>query len=108
MNLFRLGHFFIPTPFLLVIAGNHDFTLDTPAFRQMLASSPSLTLGENSTDKAVIERKYGAFGEAESLFLKTFDSGIVLLDEGTHRMKLANGAKLTVFASPYTPSEDAS
>lgn len=31
-------------------------------------------------------------------------AGLVLLEEGTHHFKLANGALLTVYASPYTPS----
>ena len=30
--------------------------------------------------------------------------GVMFLDEGTHQLTLENGASLTVFASPYTPS----
>ncbi|KAL2751817.1 hypothetical protein ACRALDRAFT_1073137 [Sodiomyces alcalophilus JCM 7366] len=71
-----------------------------------LNSSSSMS-SENSADKAAMEREFGTFGEAERLFSEVKDSGIVLLGEGTHTFKLANGAKLTVFASPYTPSKSA-
>jgi Icc-related predicted phosphoesterase len=92
----------INAPLKLIIAGNHDWTLDTPVFQQKL-SAIILT----PTDKAV-KREYGAFGEAMAV-LESEDAkahGIVYLHEGTHRFKLANGAHMTVYASPYTPSVD--
>lgn len=100
----------INAPLKLVIAGNHDFTLDIPAFQRILASScssSSSTLSDTSADQTAIEHEFGTFGEAEDLFLQARDSGIVFLHEGTHTFDLANGAKLTVFASPYTPSKGA-
>nr|POE59177.1 putative rhamnogalacturonate lyase c [Quercus suber] len=86
-------------PLKLVIAGNHDFTLDTPIFKQKLKEL-------SSPDDDLVESIYGKFGEARRLF--DFEdakaAGIVFLDEGTHCFELANGAVLTVFASPYTAS----
>ncbi|KAL4903386.1 Metallo-dependent phosphatase-like protein [Aspergillus multicolor] len=61
----------------LVIAGNHDFTMDIPIFRQKVAEvRPPL-------DPELVKREY---------------------DEGTHAFSLANGASLKAYASPYTPS----
>ena len=39
------------------------------------------------------------------MFQDSRDAGIVFLDEGTHHTTLDNGAGLTVYASPYTPSQ---
>ncbi|TKA62835.1 hypothetical protein B0A55_09160 [Friedmanniomyces simplex] len=89
----------INAPLKLVIAGNHDFTLDLPVFKKKLAEIPP------PVDDAVVKREYGDFGEARDLLEQATDAGIVLLDEGTHSFGLANGAKLTVYASPYTPSQ---
>lgn len=88
----------LQAPLKLVIAGNHDFTLDIPAFEKKIAdASPKL-------DPELVAKEYGAFGEARELFETAKNDGIVLLDEGTHQFTLANGAQLTVYASPYTPS----
>ncbi|KAI6844641.1 Metallo-dependent phosphatase [Hortaea werneckii] len=90
----------IRAPLKLVIAGNHDFTLDVPAFKRKLSAiDPPL-------DDALVKHEYGSFGEARALFEseKAKAAGIHLLDEGTHTFQLTNGSTLTVFASPYTCS----
>ncbi|KAK5129690.1 hypothetical protein LTR08_002959 [Meristemomyces frigidus] len=88
----------IDAPLKLVIAGNHDFTLDLPAFKKKLADhNPPL-------DAALVKLEYGDFGEARALLDDAKQAGVVFLDEGTHNFTLANGAALTVYASPYTPS----
>ncbi|RMX81802.1 hypothetical protein D0869_06540 [Hortaea werneckii] len=90
----------IRAPLKLVIAGNHDFTLDVPAFkRKLFAIDPPL-------DDALVKREYGSFGEARALWEseEAKAAGIHLLDEGTHTFQVANGSTLTVFASPYTCS----
>ncbi|KAJ3457313.1 hypothetical protein MRS44_014454 [Fusarium solani] len=88
----------IDAPLKLVIAGNHDFTLDTPTFRSKIEKFwPSI-------DRKLIEREYGVLGEARKLPDEAAKEGITFLDEGTHHFTLANGAHLTVYASPYTPS----
>ncbi|KAJ5781135.1 hypothetical protein N7457_006295 [Penicillium paradoxum] len=84
----------INAPLKLVIAGNHDFTMDIPMFRKKIAEAQSL-------ERELVEEAYGYHGEARGLFEGT---GITFLDEGVHTFHLQNGALLTVYASPYTPS----
>ncbi|KAK3670299.1 hypothetical protein LTR78_009853 [Recurvomyces mirabilis] len=88
----------VNAPLKLVIPGNHDFTLDEPMFKRKLAAI------EPPPDDDLVKREYGAFGEVSRLFDDATKSDIVLLGEGTHKFKLANGALLTVYASPYTAS----
>ncbi|KAK7427237.1 hypothetical protein QQZ08_006173 [Neonectria magnoliae] len=52
----------------------------------------------------LVEREYGAWGEVKTLFDDAKKAGVIFLDEGTYRFVLDNGAALTVFASPFTPS----
>lgn len=84
----------INAPLKLVIAGNHDFTMDIPMFHKKVAEAQSL-------ERELVEQTYGYDGEARRLFEGT---GITFLDEGVHSFNLQNGALLTVYASPYTPS----
>lgn len=84
----------INAPLKLVIAGNHDFTMDIPMFHKKVAEAQSL-------ERELVEQAYGYDGEARRLFEGT---GITFLDEGVHSFHLHNGALLTVYASPYTPS----
>lgn len=57
-----------------------------------------------SLDEAVA-RRYGAVGDSARLFCDAArEHNVHLLTEGTHVFSLANGARLTVFASPYTPA----
>ncbi|CAK7240764.1 MAG: hypothetical protein STHCBS139747_002211 [Sporothrix thermara] len=92
----------LDAPLTLVVAGNHDFTLDEPMFRRKileagLAGEPDL-----------VAREYGRYGEARQLFDAAREShNIHLLDEGTHRFTLANGAAVSVYASPFTTSPEA-
>ncbi|KAI6889893.1 metallophosphoesterase domain-containing protein [Hortaea werneckii] len=90
----------IRAPLKLVIAGNHDFTLDVPAFKRKLSAI------DPPFDDALVKREYGGFGEARALWEseEAKAAGIHFLDEGTHTFQLANGSTLTVFASPYTCS----
>ncbi|KAI1745697.1 ser/Thr protein phosphatase family protein [Xylaria scruposa] len=87
----------VNAPLKLVIAGNHDFTLDVPAFRAKVAEAvPAL-------EPELVKREYGDYGETRQLIDQT--PGITFLDEGTHHFVLENGARMIVYASPYTPSE---
>ncbi|KAL4942753.1 hypothetical protein BDV06DRAFT_221857 [Aspergillus oleicola] len=84
----------------LVIAGNHDFTLDIPMFKREVAEViPPLA-------PDLVRRENGDYEDARTLFddPETKASGIFLLDEGTHQFALPNNALLKVYASPYTPS----
>ena len=88
----------IQAPLKLVIAGNHDFTMDIPAFREKVANAwPPL-------DFDLVRKVYGDHGEARQLFENARSAGVIFLDEGSHRFTLKNSAILTVYASPYTPS----
>lgn len=88
----------IQAPLKLIIAGNHDFTLDTPTFKEKVANAwPPL-------DPDLVGKVYGDYGEARQLFDDAKSAGIIFLDEGSHQFPLANGAMLSVYASPYTPS----
>lgn len=91
----------IQAPLKIVIAGNHDFTLDLPTFRGNIENSPE------SLDPALVRQEFGDYGEAQQLFDDAREAhGIHLLHEGTHQFELDNGALLTVYASPYTPSHE--
>lgn len=88
----------IHAPLKLVIAGNHDFTMDTPIFRKKVADArPAL-------DADLVKKVYGDYGEARRIFEDASAAGIIFLDEGSHQFTLHNGAVLTVYASPWTPS----
>lgn len=92
----------INAPLKLVIAGNHDFTLDTPTFQKKASDAVSRRI-----DPELIKKEFGDLGEARQLFLDAKSDNIVFLEEGTHHFRLQNGAKLTVYASPFTPSKEA-
>ncbi|KAK5730966.1 hypothetical protein LTR15_000904 [Elasticomyces elasticus] len=91
----------IKAPLKIVIAGNHDFSLDLPMLKKKIADvRPPL-------EDDLVKGEYGDAGEVKRL-LQSEDAksaGIVYLEEGTHTFTLANGARLKVYASPYTPSK---
>ena len=91
----------LDAPLKLAIAGNHDFTMDIPVFKQKVAEAST------PLDPALVAKEYGTLGQARQLFNEAQDAGIVFLDEGTHQFRLRNGALLKVYASPFTPSESA-
>lgn len=88
----------LKAPLKLVIAGNHDFTLDEPVFRQKVnEAKPPL-------DPNLVIKEYGDYGQVRGLFAEAQEHNILLLEEGIHNFKLSNGAFLSVYASPFTPS----
>ena len=88
----------IHAPLKLVIAGNHDFTLDIVAFRKKVADArPPL-------DPALVREVYGEYGGARQIFEDARAAGVIFLDEGSHQFLLENRAILNVYASPWTPS----
>lgn len=92
----------IDAPLKLVIAGNHDFTLDVPTFKRKVAELEA----RQYVAPELLAKVYGEYGEARRLFEdeEVKANGIIFLDEGTHRFNLANEALLTVYVSPYTPT----
>ncbi|GAB7352841.1 hypothetical protein MBLNU459_g3450t1 [Dothideomycetes sp. NU459] len=79
----------IDAPLKLVIAGNHDRTLD----RHWMNTHEHIQKNE--------------YGEARELWTgvegRARREGVTFLDEGIHSFVLRNGARLKVYASPYTP-----
>lgn len=92
----------IDAPLKLVTAGNHDWSLDESAYKRLTAEA----LTNPDIGPELVKEEYGDVGEARQLFMDAQD-GITFLDEGTHTFRLHNGAALTVYASPFTPSPEA-
>ncbi|KND88172.1 Metallophosphoesterase domain-containing protein 1 [Tolypocladium ophioglossoides CBS 100239] len=89
----------------LVIAGDRDFSLDILAFLNRL--SAAARPGGELLDSSVVQHQFGDYGEARRLLKSADKHGIKFLDEGMHRFYLANGTRLKVYASPYTPASPA-
>ena len=91
----------IQAPLKLIIAGNHDFSLDAPVLENKLADNTT------AEDADLVKRTYGDFGEAHALFESDAAkaAGVMFLDEGNYTFSLTNGALLKVYASPYTASK---
>lgn len=83
----------------LIIPGNHDFSFDTPIFREKIKEAQRL----GNIEDDLVQAEYGGRNDATELFRQAKQRGIHLLEEGTHHFKLENGAGLKVYASPYTP-----
>jgi hypothetical protein len=85
----------VEAPLKLAIAGNHDFSLDESVLQAKVREAGL------QAEFELVEREYGC----PSMLKRKFENaGVFLLDEGTHLFRLQNGARLTVYASPYTPS----
>ena len=92
----------IEAPVKLVIAGNHDLTLDGEFMQSHAGDARILSSSSSGDDDA--EARWKA---ARALWTdpagRAAREGVTFLDEGTHRVALANGARAVVYASPYTP-----
>nr|POE88432.1 metallophosphoesterase domain-containing protein 1 [Quercus suber] len=86
----------ITAPVKLVIAGNHDLSLDR-------------TFVFNHLERDHLTEEQGEFKvkQARDLWVasdgRATMEGITFLDEGHHHVQLRNGAKINIYASPYTP-----
>lgn len=78
----------------IVIAGNHDTTLDDDFYREI-----GQTRFHRNRPENLSKVKDLWTGE------RAMQAGIVYLEEGTRKFQLTNGAQLTV-DSPDRPSED--
>lgn len=76
----------------LVIAGNHDITLDESFYRTM---GETLFHPMNPEDLGKVKEMWTGW-EAKQ-------AGIIYLDEGTRTFQLKNGAKFTIYTSQYQP-----
>jgi predicted phosphohydrolase len=79
----------IPAPLKLVIAGNHDLTLDGKFWSKNSSAS--------GTDLQQQARELWTGKEAK-------DAGIMFLEDGFHEFALKSGVKLRVYASSATPN----
>ncbi|KAI6785010.1 uncharacterized protein J7T54_008104 [Emericellopsis cladophorae] len=92
----------IDAPLKLIIPGNHDFTLDDGAFAMI--RTESLRLNDGRLDEKSLDDAYGRVVQAQGILMG--DGIRLLLEEGTYTFTPGNGARLTVFASPFTPSKN--
>ncbi|KNG50208.1 phosphodiesterase alkaline phosphatase d [Stemphylium lycopersici] len=77
----------------LVIAGNHDITLDAEYYDR---KGQNMHRAEYHKDLPAKAREMWTGERAKK-------SGVTYLEEGTHTFQLNNGAVLRVYASPYQP-----
>ncbi|CAE7205591.1 hypothetical protein CFE70_008680 [Pyrenophora teres f. teres 0-1] len=78
----------------LVIAGNHEISLDKPYW-----------LSQGGTE-ADVERAYALISTEKNS--EASKNGVIFLSEGTHTFDLPCGATFRIYASPYTPAYGAS
>ncbi|KAL2065469.1 hypothetical protein VTL71DRAFT_3139 [Oculimacula yallundae] len=76
----------------LVIAGNHDLSLDLEYWQTL--SEEDERESERQEHLEAIEIMTGKLAR---------DAGVTYLEEGTHTFTLRNGAKFSIYASPYQP-----
>ena len=88
-SLLMLGQ--IEAELKLVIAGNHDLSLD-PKYWQTLDEDEQESEREEHLE--AVEIMTGKLAKG---------AGVTYLEEGTHTFKLQNGAKFRIYASPYQP-----
>lgn len=86
----------IDAPVKLVIPGNHDLSLDRD-FVFSHAEKDSLSEPEA---QAKVNKARDLWTAPEGRAQK---DGITYLVEGVHQIDLPNGARVTIYASPYTP-----
>ncbi|KAK3695847.1 hypothetical protein B0T22DRAFT_497689 [Podospora appendiculata] len=82
----------IDAPLKLIIAGNHDFTLDEPVYQEKADTARRVF----SITPKLMRKEYGNSGDAHRL-----------LSHEDALFQLSNGADLTVYASPFTPAIEA-
>lgn len=76
----------------LVIAGNHDLSLDGPFWRRKMCEDDDEE--DHAEHDNAMEIMTGPLAKA---------AGVTYLEEGTHTFTLQSGVKFTVYASPYQP-----
>lgn len=95
----------IDAPVKLAIAGNHDLTLDQDFILRHLdkpgAQGGWKPTGNREQGEAIIREARAVWVDPAARARK---DGIQLLEEGVHDINLPNGARVRVYASPYTPA----
>lgn len=85
-----------PAELKLVIAGNHDISLDAEYYYSQDGTLHRPRLDENPAERPEAIKALYTSPEARA-------AGIVYLEEGMQTFKLSTGAKFTVYTSPYQP-----
>ncbi|KXT02566.1 hypothetical protein AC578_10699 [Pseudocercospora eumusae] len=85
----------IKAPAKLVIAGNHDLSLDHEYMRSHLDEGEPVSQADQQASEA---RQLWTSPEGRAK-----QEGVTFLDEGSHLIRLPNGAEVKIYASPYTP-----
>lgn len=75
----------------LVIAGNHDLSLDKPYWHRLVDPDDPQRLAEHEKGMHIMT---GPLAQ---------EAGVTYLEEGLHSFTLKNGANFTIYASPYQP-----
>lgn len=92
----------IEAPVKVVIAGNHDLSLDRDFVHSHRERDPQNR--QPALSEAEAEARWK---EARDLWTspdgRAQQEGVTFLDEGVHLIDLLNGAKVRLYASPYTP-----
>lgn len=84
----------LPAPIKIVIPGNHDMTLDSV----YLFQNPYLHGWNRPHDEKDAQDAIAMYTSQDAR-----DAGIIYIVEGLHSVVLPNGAKLTFYASAFTP-----
>ncbi|KAK3375852.1 hypothetical protein B0T24DRAFT_617166, partial [Lasiosphaeria ovina] len=92
----------IEAPLKIVIAGNHNFTLDKPVYREKADTTRRLF----SIIPELMRKEYGNPGNIYRLISQE-PEGIHFLNKGTYYFRLSNSTDLTIYISPFTPSIEA-
>lgn len=80
----------------LVIAGNHDLTLDKDYYQHSREARTLTSMAKQSHSPQWADT-------VRKMWTSTAPAGVRYLDEGTHAFTLGNGARLVVYASPWQP-----
>jgi hypothetical protein len=93
----------IPAELKLVIAGNHDLSLD----KEYYTAQDPISGDYHSTATRIDERGFHPQNAeiAEQIWTgqEAKSAGVTYLTEGIHTFRLKNGAQFTVYASPWQP-----
>lgn len=85
-------------PVKIAIAGNHDVSLHESYYRERVASLSK----DDRPDFGWLFKQLATHHDAAAAV--SADAGLTYLEEGAHSLVLANGARLRLYTSPWTPS----
>ncbi|KAE8353164.1 hypothetical protein BDV28DRAFT_157268 [Aspergillus coremiiformis] len=102
-----------PAELKIVVAGNHDITLDEEYYTRIGHlrhryrtdhTAPSATTGQEKVTGSS-EGRVESVRAIKELWTsaEAVKAGIRYMEEGVRTFRLGNGARVTVYASPYTP-----